>query len=69
MFKKLSSHRNFERSHKYINIDDVIAACKEGFDSNILHGTGITDRDFENIVKQVSDLNENNTQKHILSRY
>ncbi len=67
MFKKLSSQKFLTCFHKYINIDDVIAACKEGFDSKyFILSTGITDRDFENIVKQVSDLNENNIQTHFI---
>ena len=67
MFKKLSSQKFLTCFHKYINIDDVICACNEGFDSQyFILSTGITDKDFENIVSQVSKLNENNIQTHFI---
>lgn len=67
MFKKLSSQKFLTCFHKYINIDDVVSACKEGFDSKyFILSTGITDKDFENIVSQVSHLNENNIQTHFI---
>ena len=67
MFKKLSSQKFLTCFHKYINIDDVISACNEGFDSQyFILSTGITDRDFENIVSQINRLNESNIQTHFI---
>jgi GMP reductase len=67
MFKKLSSQKFLTCFHKYINIDDVISACDEGFDSQyFILSTGITDRDFENIVTQVSQLKDSNIQTHFI---
>ena len=66
MFKKLSSQKFLTCFHKYINISDVIEACKEGYDSKyFILSTGITDKDFTNIVEQVNTLRSNNIETHL----
>ena len=61
MYKALSKEKMITCFHKYINIEDVVQACKEGFSSEyFMLSTGITDRDFNNIENQVNVLKENN---------
>lgn len=61
MFKKLSSHKCITCFHKYINIDEVIQACKNGFSSDyFMLSTGITDNDFIRIQEQSKKFEENN---------
>ena len=67
MFKKLSSQKFLTCFHKYINIDDVIVACKEGYDSKyFILSTGITEKDFSNIVAQVETLKSNDIETHFI---
>tara|TARA_B100001057_G_scaffold477955_1_gene547874 strand:- start:614 stop:1660 length:1047 start_codon:yes stop_codon:yes gene_type:complete len=67
MFKQLSSQKFLTCFHKYIKIDDVISACKEGYDSKyFILSTGITDNDFANIVFQVEKLKKNNIDTHFI---
>lgn len=61
MYKALSKEKMITCFHKYINIEDVVQACKEGFSSEyFMLSTGITDRDFNNLENQVNVLKENN---------
>ena len=61
MYKALSKEKMITCFHKYINIQDIIQACKEGYSSEyFMLSTGITDRDFNNLENQVNVLKENN---------
>jgi len=61
MYKAFSKEKMITCFHKYINIEDVIQACKEGFSSEyFMLSTGITDRDFNNLENQVNFLNGHN---------
>ena len=61
MYKALSKEKMITCFHKYINIYDVVKACREGFSSEyFMLSTGITDRDFNNLESQVNILKENN---------
>lgn len=67
MYKELSKQKCLTCFHKFINTDDIIKACNEGFDSQyFILSTGITDKDFENIKNQVSKLKENNVETHFI---
>ena len=67
MYKELSKQKCLTCFHKFINTDDIIKACNEGFDSQyFILSTGITDKDFENIKSQVSKLKENNVETHFI---
>ena len=49
MFKELSQFKCITCFHKYINIDEVISVCKEGYSSDyFMLSTGITDNDYIN---------------------
>ena len=51
MFKTLSKHKCLTCFHKYINIPDIVKACKEGYDSNyFILSTGISDNDYKNLI-------------------
>lgn len=61
MFKELSQFKCITCFHKYINIDEVISVCKEGYSSDyFMLSTGITDNDYDNLLKNVAILKENN---------
>ena len=61
MYKALSKEKMITCFHKYINIQDIVQACKEGYSSEyFMLSTGITDRDFNNLENQVNVLKENN---------
>jgi len=61
MYKALSKEKMITCFHKYINIQDIIQACKDGYSSEyFMLSTGITDRDFNNLENQVNVLKENN---------
>ena len=67
MYKELSKKKFLTCFHKYINIQDVINVCKQGFDSQyFMLSTGITDKDFENIQSQVELLKDNNIETHFI---
>jgi GMP reductase len=61
MYKALSKEKMITCFHKYINIQDIVQACKEGYSSEyFMLSTGITDHDFNNLENQVNVLKENN---------
>ena len=61
MYKALSKEKMITCFHKYINIQDIVQACNEGYSSEyFMLSTGITDRDFNNLENQVNVLKENN---------
>ena len=61
MYKALSKEKMITCFHKYINIQDIVQACKEGYSSEyFMLSTGITDRDFNNLENQVNVLKGNN---------
>ena len=67
MFKKLSKKKFLTCFHKYIDTQDIIDVCNEGYDSKyFILSTGITDKDFENIQVQVSLLKTNNIDTHFI---
>jgi GMP reductase len=67
MFKAMSKHKCITCFHKYIDIDEVIKACKEGYDSKyFMLSTGITDRDFERTQIYINHLKENNIDLHFI---
>ena len=67
MYKELSKKKFLTCFHKYINIQDIINVCNQGFDSQyFMLSTGITDKDFENIQSQVELLKENNIETHFI---
>lgn len=60
MFKALSSHKCITCFHKYIDINEIVKVCKEGYSSEyFMLSTGITDNDFENLVSRSKVLQEN----------
>ena len=51
MFKALSKHKCLTCFHKYININDVVQVCNEGYDSNyFILSTGILDGDYNTLI-------------------
>ena len=67
MYKELSKKKFLTCFHKYININDIIKACQQGFDSQyFMLSTGITDKDFVNIQSQVELLKKNNIETHFI---
>ena len=67
MFKAMSKHKCITCFHKYIDIDEVIKACKEGYDSKyFMLSTGITDRDLERTQIYINHLKENNIDLHFI---
>ena len=62
MFCSLSKQGLLTCLHKYINMDDVISACMtgRGNSENMILSTGISDKDCEHLVNNVSKLRENN---------
>lgn len=61
MYKALSKEKMITCFHKYINIQDIVQVCNEGYSSEyFMLSTGITDRDFNNLENQVNVLKENN---------
>ena len=60
MFKSLSKNKMLTCFHKYIDLEQVIEACKNGFSSEyFMLSTGITDDDFERLVRNKQQLEEN----------
>lgn len=67
MFKSLSKEKIITCFHKFIKIEDIISACKEGYDSSyFMLSTGITDNNFIELQKQVKHLKENNVELHFI---
>ena len=67
VFKKLSLQKCLTCFHKYIDIDKIIQACKEGFDPQyFVLSTGITDQNFENLKAQVQKLKDNQIETHFI---
>ena len=67
MFKELSNKKFLTCFHKYIDTQDIIDVCNEGYDSRyFILSTGITDKDFENIQEQVGLLKANNIDTHFI---
>lgn len=61
MFKKLSQHKCITCFHKYINIEDIIDACQNGYSSEyFMLSTGITPTDYDRIQEQATLLEKNN---------
>ena len=60
MFKSLSKNKMLTCFHKYIDLDQVIKKKKKGFSSEyFMLSTGITDDDFERLVRNKQQLEEN----------
>ena len=67
MFKKMSKHHCITCFHKYIDINQIIQACSDGFDPKyFMLSTGITDADFARIKEQVTTLENNNVGVHFI---
>ena len=67
VFKVLSKQKCLTCFHKYIDIDAVIQACLEGYDSQyFMLSTGITDANFENLKSQVSQLLDKGIETHFI---
>jgi GMP reductase len=67
MFKELSKKKLLTCFHKYINIDDIIDACSNGFNSEyFILSTGITDRDYEQLVDNITRLKTNDIETHFI---
>ena len=67
MFKSLSKEKILTCFHKYIDINDVIKACLEGFDSSyFMLSTGITDKDYETLLSNTKKLKESNIDLHFI---
>ena len=61
MFKVLSKNKCITCFHKYINMSDVVSACKEGYDSNyFMLSTGILEHDYSRLIDNYNVLKENN---------
>ena len=61
MFKALSSKKCLTCFHKYIDINNVVDACKNGHSSDyFILSTGILDKDFNRLCEQHKVLKENN---------
>ena len=61
MFKALSKNKILTCFHKYINLDEVNKACKEGYSSEyFMLSTGISDADFDRLSQQYQTLKDNN---------
>ena len=51
MFKSLSKYKCITCFHKYININEIITACKSGYSSEyFMLSTGITDKDYTKLI-------------------
>ena len=67
MFKSLSSQKCITCFHKYIDIDDIITACKDGYDSSyFMLSTGISDSDFERLSENIAKLNASTIETHFI---
>ena len=67
MFRSLSQDKMLTCFHKYIDIDEVVKACQEGFDSKyFMLSTGISDNDFTNLVEKINKLRTNNIDTHFI---
>ncbi len=61
MFKSLSKNKCITCFHKYININDVVNACKEGYDSNyFMLSTGILEHDYSRLIDNYNVLKSHN---------
>ena len=60
MFKALSEYKCITCFHKYIDINEIITACKGGCSSEyFMLSTGITDRDYDTLVSNYNQLKDN----------
>ena len=67
VFKVLSQQKCLTCFHKYINIDEVISACKSGYDSSyFMLSTGITEQNFNNLKSQIQQLADNQIDTHFI---
>lgn len=67
MFKKLSEYKCITCFHKYIDVNDIVDACNEGYDPQyFMLSTGITDADFERLKSYYNTLNSNNIDLHFI---
>jgi GMP reductase len=61
MFKSLSKYKCLTCFHKFIDINEVVQACNEGYDSDFfMLSTGITDNDYDKLMEHYKVLCENN---------
>lgn len=61
MFKALSKNKILTCFHKYINLDEVIEACKEGYSSDyFMLSTGISDADLKRVTDHHKVLEKEN---------
>ena len=66
-FKTLSKLKCLTCFHKYININELISTCNNGYDSQyFMLSTGITDDNFETLVNNVNVLKNNNVETHFI---
>ena len=67
MFKRLSENRMLCCFHKYIDIDEVITACKDGYNSEYFAlSTGITHRDFDELKNNIELFIKFNIEIHFI---
>ena len=60
MFKSLSKYKCITCFHKYININEIITACKSGYSSEyFMLSTGITDKDYTKLIEDYEQLQSN----------
>ena len=61
MFKVLSKYKCLTCFHKYIDVNDIIKVCHEGYDSNyFILSTGISDKDYTILSNNVHILQAQN---------
>lgn len=61
MFKSLSKYKMITCFHKFINVDDIISCCKEGFNSSyFMLSTGISEDNLSHLNNNINKLKENN---------
>ena len=67
MFRSLSKQKILTCFHKYIDINEVVSACKEGFDSQyFILSTGITETDFSKLIENSTILENNGIDLHFI---
>jgi len=60
MFRSLSKQKILTCFHKYIDVNEIVSACKEGYDSKyFILSTGITENDFDRLVVNSNILKDN----------
>ena len=63
MFKRLAENKMLCCFHKYIDIDEVIGACNDGYNSDyFIISTGITDTDYTTLKKNIGIFKKNNIE-------